>query len=146
MLTLRSIVPALALITLFVAAPTLHAQERVDTLIATLSGEDVVGEGDEDGTGTATFRLEPDTDRVCYDLQVFDITEATAAHVHQGPAEQDGPPVITLSAPRGGTSSDCTTVDGALITRILEDPAAFYVNVHNPDYPAGAVRGQLAPR
>jgi hypothetical protein len=26
---------------------------------------------------------------------------------------------------------------------ILTNPAAYYVNVHTSDYPAGAVRGQL---
>lgn len=143
MLSLRSILPALALATLVLSAAALEAQERVDTLRTTLSGEEVVGGGDEDGSGVATFYLEPGTDRLCYELQVSDITEATAAHVHRAPAERDGPPVITLSAPRSGTASDCTTVDGGLLERMLEDPAAYYVNVHNPDFPGGALRGQL---
>ena len=29
------------------------------------------------------------------------------------------------------------------VAQILANPAAYYVNVHNADYPGGAVRGQL---
>jgi hypothetical protein len=29
------------------------------------------------------------------------------------------------------------------VQSIVADPASFYVNVHNGDFPGGAVRGQL---
>jgi hypothetical protein len=41
-------------------------------------------------------------------------------------------------------SSGCTTADPNLVAEIVANPAAFYVNVHNTDYPPGAVRDQLS--
>lgn len=41
--------------------------------------------------------------------------------------------------------SGCVTgTDSAVIDEIIETPGNFNVNVHNSDYPGGAVRGQLA--
>jgi hypothetical protein len=38
----------------------------------------------------------------------------------------------------------CTTgVDRALVRAIRTGPSAFYTNLHNAEFPAGAIRGQL---
>jgi hypothetical protein len=99
--------------------------------------------GDPDGTGTAWFWINPGQDEVCYVLEVANIAPATAAHIHIAPAGVPGPVVIPLAAPTSGTSSGCAEADRSLLVAILIDPSAYYVNVHNADFPGGAVRGQL---
>jgi hypothetical protein len=34
--------------------------------------------------------------------------------------------------------------DADLIKAIIQSPQEYYVNVHNAEYPAGALRGQLS--
>jgi CHRD domain len=101
------------------------------------------GPGDPDGTGTATFRVNPGQGEVCYTLAVQNIEPATAAHIHRAPPTAAGPIVVHLNAPTNGSSSGCATVSRALAKELIQTPEAFYVNVHNTPFPAGAVRGQL---
>lgn len=99
-----------------------------------------------DGSGTAAFLVFPDAARICYTLAVRNITLPTiGAHIHRGSSAVAGPVVVPLQQPlASGTSSGCTTADAALVREIAQDPAAFYANVHTPEYPGGAVRGQLS--
>ena len=104
------------------------------------------GPGDPDGSGTAMFWLNPGLEQICYELSVSNITlPAAAAHIHVAPTSSPGPVVVPLNAPdANGTSSGCASASRDLILAILQDPENYYVNVHNSDYPAGAVRGQLS--
>lgn len=109
-----------------------------------LSGaNEVPGPGDPDGTGTARITLNAGQGQVCFALEVAGIAPATAAHIHVGSADVAGPVVVPLIAPTEGASSSCADVDRGLIKDILQNPAGYYVNVHNAEYPAGALRGQL---
>src|SRR5688572_19592329 len=115
-------------------------------LTATLTGPvEVPGPGDADGTGTVTIRLNQGKKQVCYELTVSNIAAATAAHIHSGATGVAGPPVVNLAAPVNGTSSGCVdNVDVNLIKALRQKPEDYYVNVHNADFPDGAIRGQLA--
>jgi hypothetical protein len=107
--------------------------------------EEVPGPGDEDAAGIAVVYLRTDSNEVCVDISVQNITlPATAAHIHQAPDGQSGPPVVTLTAPGAdGLSSTCETVEATLMQELINNPQNFYVNVHNADFPDGAARGQL---
>ena len=119
-------------------------QQGGSPLIVTMTGTaEVPGPGDADGTGTATITLNPGKGEVCYDLKVDKIAEANAAHIHSGAVDKAGPPVLTLKAPANGSSKDCAPLERDKILDILKNPAMYYVNVHNAEFPDGAVRGQL---
>jgi len=100
--------------------------------------------GDPDGTGTITFYINPGQKRICYDLTLAGIDTPTAAHIHLAPAGVSGPIVIPFPTPPLGASSDCVDVTSRQAAQIIAKPSAYYYNVHNATYPAGALRGQLA--
>jgi hypothetical protein len=99
------------------------------------------GAGDRNGRGAFSGLL--DGNRLCYGVQVAGIEEATLAHVHRGAPNRNGPPVVNLEPPADGASSDCVEIDAALARSIARNPSRFCVNVHNADFPGGAVRGQV---
>lgn len=114
-------------------------------LYANLSGaEEVPGPGDQDGSGLARLRLNQGRGTICFELQVSGITTSTAAHIHSGASGVAGPVVVTLTAPISGVSQGCVSVAKDLAKTIRKNPAGYYVNVHNAQFPAGAVRGQLS--
>jgi hypothetical protein len=113
-------------------------------LSATLTGAaEVPGPGDADGTGTAKITLNEGKGEVCYELTVDKIAPANAAHIHSGAVDKAGPPIATLTAPANGTSKGCVALDKDKIKDVMQNPANYYVNVHNAEFPDGAVRGQL---
>lgn len=142
---------AVVLAAVGIAGPALAA--KVDgashggrPLSTTLTGAaEAPGPGDPDGTGTALVTFNRGQQEVCFELTASDIDPATAAHIHVGEAGEPGPVVVGLAPPTDGESSGCVQdVDRDLIDAILQNPADYYVNVHNPAFPAGAIRGQLS--
>jgi hypothetical protein len=100
--------------------------------------------GDPDGSGTATLRFNPGQEQICYELKVKGIATANAAHIHAGAAGKAGGVKVPLEAPKAdGTAKSCATVDRELLQQIMDNPSDYYVNVHNAEYPNGALRGQL---
>nr|MEA2796947.1 hypothetical protein [Phenylobacterium sp.] len=138
-------IAAAAVLTLAMTAPA-FAQQGGRPLTAHLTGAaQQPGAGDPDGTGQATVRVNVGKSQVCYDLTAEKIAPATAAHIHKAPPGAAGPPVVPLKPPGAdGKSSGCVTVAADLAKNILQDPGAYYVNVHNAEFPAGAIRGQLS--
>lgn len=146
-ITTRTVLFSLAFACLFLAAPPLAAggpDQGGRPLTATLSGDaEVPGPGDADGSGSFSLTVNPGQEEICYELAVADIAPATAAHIHTGAPGESGPPVVTLMAPTDGSSADCVEVTRELATEIVRNPGGYYVNVHNAEFPDGAVRGQL---
>lgn len=105
--------------------------------------EEAPGPGDPDGSGWARITVNPGLGRVCYWLEVDGVAPIAASHIHVGDAGSPGPVVIPLNPPTAGSSSGCADVSRELAKALIQDPTHYYVNVHNADYPGGALRGQL---
>jgi hypothetical protein len=131
-----------------------HKGKRVKfvTLETELAGSnEVPGPGDADGAGVASVEVAARSGVLCFSIAVEGIAlPGTAAHVHEGAAGVAGPPVVTLEPPvafgsgAAGTSAGCLTgLSKKLLRAIVSDPAGYYVNVHNSEFPDGALRGQL---
>lgn len=126
-------------------APSAFAEEGGRPIsVALTGGAEAPTPGDTNGSGTATLRINPGQQQVCYELSVTGIAAATGAHIHKAPVGAAGPVVVGLTAPTSGSSKGCAEVARQLALDILKTPADYYVNVHNAEFPGGAVRGQLS--
>ena len=139
---LRIILPLTA--ALIAASPALAADDSGRKLDTMLTGAaEVPGPGDSDGRGTASLRINPGQGTACYTVMYANIANPAAAHIHRGGRTVAGPVVVPLKVAAGGSFKGCATVTRELAMDLIRDPGAFYVNVHNADFPAGAIRGQL---
>ncbi len=51
--------------------------------------------------------------------------------------------MVDVDESPAGRIRGCTTTTPELAADIGANPSDYYVNVHNPAFPAGAIRGQL---
>ena len=112
---------------------------------AKLSGDNEVGGGDPDGSGTAAVKMRGT--EICYDIKWTGI-DATMSHIHKAPAGTNGDvlvPFFANESPLDASSkSGCVEAKASVVKNITANPSNYYVNVHSPEFPKGAIRGQLA--
>ncbi|HEX7705532.1 MAG TPA: CHRD domain-containing protein [Thermoanaerobaculia bacterium] len=101
---------------------------------------EVPGPGDTDGSGFAVIVIDGTTIR--YNVLVQNIGTPTGAHIHRGAVGTAGPVVVDLGV-SSLASGSVSGVAQSLINEIAGNPSGFYVNVHNAEFPNGAIRGQL---
>jgi hypothetical protein len=128
---------------------------------ASLSGDNEVPAVASEGTGLATASLNDSQTALDYTLITFGLEGAVQAHIHLGPAGENGDVVAFLFGPepsgvtRDGilaqgtiTEADLIPVmnvfDGTMATLIDHLRAGTaYVNVHTLANPPGEIRGQI---
>jgi CHRD domain len=146
------------------------ASNEQRNFVATLSGDQEVPARDTQATGVAKFKLRQDGTALLFKVNVANIDNVVAAHIHCGAVGVNGPVGVTLfmGAPAGGrvngtlaegtiTAPDagnaCGWVDLAAVLAALRS-GATYVNVHTNDgvppantgpgdFPGGEIRGQV---
>ncbi len=100
-------------------------------------------------TGEGDFTLDPSLTQFAFVVRVADIQDITAAHIHRGPAGQNGPVVHALFD--GSGTFDPTHPLAGNVTLSAADLAdllgnLYYVNVHTTQHSTGEIRGQIVPR
>jgi CHRD domain len=107
------------------------------------------GESAGDSNGRGSFSATLDGRTLCYGIQVKNIDNPVAAHIHTGGPEVRGAVVVPLKQPAKGdpgASAACVKVSRSRADALNANPGNFYVNVHTAGLPNGAVRGQLFAR
>lgn len=125
------------------ALPLAGATAATVKLGATLTGANEPTGGDADGTGTFSAEVDADAGDFCYTVTSAKIATPTMAHVHTGAVGVNGAPVITIS-PRG--NDECIAVEPDVLKPVVAAPENYYVNIHNAEFPGGAIRGQLVKK
>ena len=107
------------------------------------------GESAGDPNGRGAFSATLDGRTLCYGIQVKNIENPVAAHIHPGGPTARGPVAIPLKQPAKGdpgASAQCVRLSRSSANALNANPGNFYVNVHTAALPNGAVRGQLFAR
>ena len=158
------VIVALAIITVgatidFPTSAFAGEQQEEERFITELTGfEEVPPINNTSAIGVAEFKL--GQDNIMYIVNVTDIENVTAAHIHSGQVGENGPIVITLFEEDTPTTTITTGVlsEGNITATNLEGPMAgkllsnltsamsndkTYVNVHTQQNPNGEIRGQI---
>jgi hypothetical protein len=156
-----------AVLAVFALAPSAWAGEN---FVAQLSGDEEVPPRDTEAVGVAKFKLREDGEALLFKVNVANIDNVFAAHIHCAPVGVNGAIGATLfmgspaSGPVNGTLAEgtitapdtnngCGWADlGAVLAAIQSGNT--YVNVHTNDgvdppntgpgdFPGGEIRGQI---
>jgi hypothetical protein len=124
------------------------AAAQVSSYSAFLTGaNETPSPADPDGVGFVVMTLDPAAGTITFTAFALNIATPTASHIHRGAAGVTASPLVAFNLPfAGGVSSGTLTgIASSVLTEIIGNPAGFYFNIHNADFPGGAIRGQLRP-
>lgn len=130
------------------STPALAQQDGAQFTVA-LSGQENVSEGDADGQGSARLDLDPQRGTACYEITWKKLDGmVTAFHLHAGQRGTNGPHWIDFFNDQRfegqqGKRSDCVRSTRENIEAVINDPSAYYLQLHSTAFPGGAIRGQL---
>ena len=133
------------------AIPAASAAPAVQLTAKLKGANEVPGPGDPNGKGDVFVTVKKQKRKVCFGLEFRRIGDPTAAHIHKGGPDDAGPVKVLLfedpdGLPSPGAVEGCVRrVKKKIVRQLSRKPEKFYVNVHNDEYPDGAIRGQLKP-
>ncbi len=140
-----------------------QAGQYKHTFETNLTGQAEVPAVQTNARGSMTLQVPQNEETLRYTLRVQNVSQVTAAHLHCGKRDQNGPAIVTLystSRPQnvsgvlseGTINADDIMAAGencepridtmAHLVQALRE-GRIYVNVHNRAHPDGVIRGQL---
>ncbi len=124
------------------AAPATAGPTTV--LRTALTGEaEVPGPGDADGKGNGVVRVDRSSGEICVVITTHGTAPLRAGHIHEeAPGAESGPVVVPLMQISESMFRGCA-VAPAVAEGLLSMPGEYYLNVHNANFPGGALRGDL---
>jgi hypothetical protein len=132
----------------FLLAASPAAATTITYSLSMTGAQEVPVTGDPDGSGIGTITINDSTGLISWSLTYASIAAPSAMHIH-GPVGPVGVAagvfvglgVVTTGG--AGTLINSLTTSVANAAAINAIPTNFYVNIHNSEFPGGAVRGQL---
>ena len=140
---LASAVSAFAMALVISAGCSTNSAERNQGVKVKLSGDQQVPPVKTAASGNATVTVSSDKS-VSGTITTTGI-EATAAHIHDGPAGKNGPVIVPFAK---GADNTWSIAPGAKLTDAQYASylaGNLYVNVHSAANKGGEIRGQLKP-
>ena len=95
--------------------------------------------------GDAVLRLESNAIR--FSIVAPGLETVTAAHIHHGSSGTYGPMLWEIHSGYKGDAIRATALEipPGVISLVAAQPSEYYVKLHTPQFPGGAIRGQLGP-
>jgi hypothetical protein len=109
----------------------------------TLTGREEVPAITSSASGSGTIKIADDRS-VSGSVKTTGIA-GTTAHIHNGAAGKNGPPIITLTKT---ADNEWSVPAGTMLTDeqfAVFKAGSLYINVHSAANPSGEIRGQLKP-
>ncbi len=123
------------------------AAGTVETTAKLTAGQVVPGPGEKGGNGKATIEVKKSKRKVCFEITFKNIAEPNSGNLHKGVKGEKGPRKIDFfTKPTASPAEGCVKkVKKKLLNKVQNHPENFYVQLHNTQFPDGAIRGQLKP-
>jgi len=112
-----------------------------------------VTDAESSGRATATITVHSDSNTIDFNVNMTGFpngTVITNAHIHPGPAGQNGGVLVPVGAAfpmtlatGSGTFTQTASTTAENVSSILAAPQNFYFNIHSSGHPGGVARGQL---
>ncbi len=120
------------------------APAGVEVIFTRLSGDDVVPPVTTEGSGVAAATFIVDPQQLTLHVNLLELDDAETAELRQAPVMQNGPVVASLSQDPDNLGhwleEDLMLAEAQHQALLSEE---LYVTVTTPEFPEGAVRGQL---
>jgi len=143
---IRRLVPLSVAVAVFAFGLTASAQQVI-VYKAHLTAKDEVPPNASSATGDGTFRLNPATKELTWDVTFSGLSgPATAAHIHGPAAPGANAGVVVPFDPPKAPSGEITGSKMLTDAQIADlQTGKYYANIHTDANKGGEIRGQLMP-